>query len=93
MTVVWSSQISETKWQRLRRELKANRLEIPFSSGMAQNRKTGYHLSSNYYTNTNQLVLRVSYPGSGWDYARVLAVTILLDNLFDSNGKAFLEDA
>jgi hypothetical protein len=47
-TITWSTLISPEDWYRLRLELVENGLPIPYSQGMAQNRKTGYQMSSRY---------------------------------------------
>jgi len=47
-TITWSTLISPEDWHRLRLELVENGLPIPYSQGMAQNKKTGYRMSSRY---------------------------------------------
>lgn len=46
--ITWSKLISPEDWRRLRLELGENQFSIPYSQGMAQNKKTGYRMSSRY---------------------------------------------
>lgn len=88
MTATWTSQISESKWRRVRRELEDNQLLMPFTNGVAQNRKTGYTFTSNYYTTTSQLVLRIAYPGPDEEvYLRL--VNHFLNTITESNGMIY----
>ena len=82
MTVSWTTQISEDKWKRVRRELGTNGFALPFINGAVQNRKTGYTLRSSYNPDTSCLKLWVTYPGS----MDVVMVNDFLDSIFESEG-------
>jgi hypothetical protein len=85
VTAIWTSQISESKWRRVRRELEDNQLTMPFTSGVAHNRKTGYTFTSNYYINTSQLVLRITYPAPDEEVSLHL-VNRFLNTITESSG-------
>ena len=80
MTVAWTTQISEAKWRRTRRELENNQLIMPFHSGVAQNRKTGYTFSNKYDRDSSRLELRITYPGD----VNLRDVSVFMEQLFDS---------
>ncbi len=63
MTAIWTTQISESKWRRVKRELEDNGLVFPFTAGVAQNRKTGYTVTNRYDRDTSQLEIKITYPG------------------------------
>ena len=83
MTAIWTTQISEAKWRRVRRELEDNGLILPFSGGVSHNRKTGYILTNNYDRETSTLRIQVTYPGE----ISIIPVCILLSGLFESFGE------
>ena len=82
MTAIWTTRISENKWQRVRRELEDNGLVLPFTQGVAQNRKTGYTMTNRYDSDKSQLEIKITYPG---DY-HPLSIGACLDHLFESSG-------
>ena len=82
MTATWTTQISESKWRRVRRELEDNGLVLPFTSGVAQNRKTGYTLTNKYDRESSRLEIKITYPGNH----HPLLIGACLDRLFDSSG-------
>jgi hypothetical protein len=82
VTATWITHISESKWRRVRRELEDNGLTLPFTAGVAQNRKTGYTVSNRYDRDISQLEIKITYPG---DY-HPLSIGTCLDHLFDSSG-------
>ena len=84
MTAIWTTRISENKWRRVRRELEDNGLILPFTAGVAQNRKTGYMMMNRYDRDNSQLEIKITYPG----YHRLGELTQLesfLQRLFESN--------
>ena len=82
MTATWTTQISESKWRRVRRELEDNGLVLPFTAGVTQNRKTGYTMSNRYDQNISQLEIKITYPGD----SELRLIAVLLNQLFDSSG-------
>lgn len=82
MTATWTTQISESKWKRVRRELEDNGLILPFTAGVAQNRKTGYTVSNRYDQFTSRLEIKITYPGEYHPFS----LSELLNRLFDSPG-------
>ena len=63
MIATWTTQISESKWRRVRRELEDNGLVLPFTAGVTQNRKTGYTMTNRYDPDKSQLEIKITYPG------------------------------
>lgn len=82
MTATWTTQISESKWKRVRRELEDNGLVLPFTAGVVQNRKTGYTMINRYDRDTSLLEIKITYPGDPCFRYTVM----MLDRLFDSLG-------
>ena len=89
MTATWTTQISESKWRRVRRELEDNGLVLPFTHGVAYNRKTGYTLTNKYDRESSQLEIRIAYPPANrfWTEVPLKLVHRLLNNLLDSVGE------
>lgn len=84
MTLTWIASISEQKWRQVKAKLDDNQLSLPFISGVAHNRKTGYTVTNSYYSNTSQLVIRIFHPGD--PVAMEKPVKTLLDRLFETDG-------
>ena len=82
MTATWTTHISESKWRRVRRELEDNGLILPFTQGVARNKKTGYMVTNKFDQDTGRLTIKVTYP----EALNPSHVGSLLDSLIGSRG-------
>lgn len=78
--------MSPEKWFKVRKELEENQLTIPYTRGMAHNKKTGYALNSEYDESVSRLIIQVVYPGVPDQFEQQLAVKLFLDTIFETAG-------